>query len=74
MKRREKEKKNVNGMGACAWHCPEVEELLHGQLPFVTRHGVTVVIAVIAACLGLVVCVFDIPVLDILRGLFSFRL
>ena len=74
MKRREKEKKEANGMGACAWHCPEVEELLHGRLPFVTRRGSTVGIGVRAACLGWVVCVFDIPVLDILRGLFSFRL
>ena len=35
-------------------HCPEVERLMNGKLPFVTLHGITIVIIVIilsCACL-----------------------
>lgn len=29
-------------------HCPEVERLMGGRLPFVTRHGITIVVMVLA--------------------------
>ena len=32
-------------------HCPEVEELLYGKTPFITRHGITVVLIVIILAL-----------------------
>lgn len=38
------EKKNDNSMHR---HCPEVEELMEGKLPFVTRHGITLVALVL---------------------------
>lgn len=28
-------------------HCPEVEKLLYGKTPFITRHGITIVLIVI---------------------------
>jgi hypothetical protein len=28
-------------------HCPEVESLMNGKMPFVTRHGVTIVVVTI---------------------------
>ncbi len=32
-------------------HSPEVEQLMQGRLPFVTRHGITwVIIALVAIC------------------------
>lgn len=34
-------------------HCAEVEELMEGKMPFVTRHGVTLVVAAIALVLAL---------------------
>lgn len=34
-------------------HCAEVEELMKGKPPFVTRHGVTAVIAVITIAMAL---------------------
>lgn len=34
-------------------HCMEVEELMDGKMPFVTRHGVTAVVAVIALGMAL---------------------
>ncbi len=35
-------------------HCPEVEWLMGGRLPFVTRHGITIVVTVLAlVCAGL---------------------
>ena len=34
-------------------HCAEVEELMEGKLPFVTRHGVTAVIAALAIVMAL---------------------
>ncbi len=35
-------------------HCPEVERLMKGRLPFVTRHGITIVAVVLAlVCAGL---------------------
>lgn len=30
-------------------HCPEVELLLKGKLPFSTRHGITVIVFVLLA-------------------------
>ena len=29
-------------------HCPEVERLMGGRLPFVTRYGITIVVIVMA--------------------------
>lgn len=29
-------------------HCPEVERLMVGRLPFVTRYGITIVVIVMA--------------------------
>ncbi|MGM9674179.1 MAG: hypothetical protein ACI3X9_01755 [Bacteroidaceae bacterium] len=35
-------------------HCPEVERLMSGKLPFVTLHGITIVIIIIIlACVCL---------------------
>ena len=35
-------------------HCPEVERLMGGRLPFVTRYGITIVVIVMAlVCAGL---------------------
>lgn len=34
-------------------HCMEVEELMDGKMPFVTRHGVTAVVAVIILAMAL---------------------
>ena len=31
-------------------HCPEVERLMGGRLPFVTRYGITIVVIVMAWC------------------------
>lgn len=28
-------------------HCPEVENLIEGKIPFVTRHGITLVVLVL---------------------------
>lgn len=33
-------------------HCPEVERMLKGKKPFITRHGITIILAVLVlACL-----------------------
>lgn len=29
-------------------HCPEVENLMGGKMPFITRYGITLVVALIA--------------------------
>ena len=35
-------------------HCPEVERLMGGRLPFVTRHGITIVaVILVLVCAGL---------------------
>lgn len=28
-------------------HCPEVEKMMDGRMPFITRHGITVILAVL---------------------------
>lgn len=35
-------------------HCPEVEKLLYGKTPFITRHGITVVLIAIVIALFLI--------------------
>lgn len=34
-------------------HCPEVEELMGGRMPFVTRYGITLVVIVLAVVVGM---------------------
>ena len=29
-------------------HCPEVENMMWGNLPFITRHGITIVVLILA--------------------------
>ena len=36
-------------------HCPEVEKLLYGKTPFVTRHGITIVLIVIIVSAFLII-------------------
>lgn len=36
-------------------HCPEVESLMEGKMPFVTRHGITLVVLVL---LGVTIILF----------------
>ena len=33
-------------------HCPEVENLMDGKMPFVTRHGITIVGLILVAVVG----------------------
>lgn len=33
-------------------HCPEVEKLMGGKMPFVTRHGITIVAIILATVVG----------------------
>ncbi len=28
-------------------HCPEVDKLMNGKMPFITRHGITLLVAVL---------------------------
>lgn len=37
-------------------HCPEVEQLMSGRMPFVTRHGITIVAAVVALTGAALLC------------------
>ena len=47
------EKSNeCHGMKQQKQHCPEVERLMGGRLPFVTRYGITIV----GHCNGIGVC------------------
>lgn len=34
-------------------HCPEVENLMGGKMPFVTQHGITIVALILAAVVGI---------------------
>ncbi len=49
-------------------HCAEVKELMGGKMPFVTRHGITIVIAVIDIVVGLL-SFMDGEVAELVRGL-----
>lgn len=40
------EKKNKN-QDSVHRHCPEVEKLMEGKFPFITRHGITLVALVL---------------------------
>lgn len=40
------EKKNKN-QDSVHHHCPEVEKLMEGKFPFITRHGITLVALVL---------------------------
>lgn len=49
-------------------HCREVRELMEGKPPFVTRHGVTVVMAVIAIAMAVLFTVGG-PAADLAKGM-----
>lgn len=35
-------------------HCPEVENMMRGNLPFITRHGITIVVLILAIVVAVI--------------------
>lgn len=36
-------------------HCPEVEELMEGKLPFITRHGITLIVTALVVLIFILI-------------------
>lgn len=36
-------------------HCPEVEKLMKGKMPFITRYGITIVVLVLSAIIAIMI-------------------
>lgn len=49
-------------------HCKEVSELMEGKIPFLTRHGVTIVVAIIAIGMA-VLFMMDGAASDLAKGM-----
>lgn len=60
-----KKKKNIDNMHI---HCPEVEELMGGKMPFVTRHGITLV-ALVLVIIVTVLCLHKGPMRRLMKDM-----
>ncbi len=54
-------------------HCPEVERLMGGRSPFITRHGITIV-AIVMLLAGIALLLSDGPVHQLMTEVLDYTI